>query len=420
MIHNKTLKNPPFENLTGCYLAGGAILSSVTGVEINDYDIYPKDQTKIFDLIYYFIEDENMTLVGETDRSLTFKANHMLDSEGRRKLIQIIKIKDFKTPEDIYNTFDFTVCMALYDYDSKSYHFHESFYPDVAARRINFNVDTKYPYASLVRVKKYAEKGYKISKAESIKIGMSIARVGLPDSWDSLSNAIGGIYGKAVEIGEDKEYTFDNAIEELSNVVIKEPVEDDTLHKQMAKITKNCNPQLAYDLFYKNKKEESIDVVRLGSSYYYIENGLITDDVISYEKNSYYADYASNSLIGNDYNKKNRRIFEAVKYTNVNNVVMDLDVYVVIVDNKLLNCKKVGYRTEFEKIEFSIGDVCSDNLIVFRNMADAMKIRDKCISLHKDENESIRFYKATVSSQNIRHSFNNDILVGRNVEIKGL
>lgn len=205
----------PFD-LTGCFIAGGAVLSAVTKNPIADYDIYPKNEKGREEVITTLLES-NCFIVNISDRAITFKSNILFNKDGTRMLVQVMILDLFPTAQSIFDFFDFTVCMAAYDCDTKQYIFHDDFYPDIASKTLRFNSNTKFPLASMIRVNKYRNKGYYISKFEDAKIALTIAKTGLPTSWDQLETQIGGVYGRELKLQTDKiEFSYENAIKILS------------------------------------------------------------------------------------------------------------------------------------------------------------------------------------------------------------
>lgn len=207
----------PFE-LKNCFIAGGSILSVVTKTEIKDYDIYPKSFEGFSDAVHT-MKEHSAYVVSITEKAITYICNDIHDRSGCRVTAQIMLFDWFDTAEKIFDYFDFTVCMAAYDCDTKSYIFHEDFYPDVSSNTLRFNYKTKYPLGSLLRVHKYKNKGYNIGKLEHTKIALALAKKGLPNSWDELESQIGGFYGKELSLKtENMEYSFENAIQVLSDM----------------------------------------------------------------------------------------------------------------------------------------------------------------------------------------------------------
>lgn len=214
---NRLPKNPDLFDLSGCYIAGGAILSLVTKTEINDYDIYPKSQSD-FENILYKLTDEDCFIMNISDRAITLKSNSMKKDNGERTIVQVMFFDWFENSQKIFDKFDFTACMAAYDCDTKTYEFHPDFYPDVASKTLRFNQNTQFPVSSLLRTEKYKNKGFYLGKAESLKIAMCIAKDGLPQSWRELEKQIGGTYGRQLKLDtKDLPYTYDNVISILND-----------------------------------------------------------------------------------------------------------------------------------------------------------------------------------------------------------
>jgi hypothetical protein len=217
---NKLPKNPLPFGLSGCYLAGGAILSIVTKNEVSDYDIYPKSKEAMLEA-FHQIYDNNCFLVSVSDRAVTFKCNDVLNDAGERAIIQVMTFDEFETPEKIFEYFDFSVCMCAFDTDTEQYHFGPEFWQSVASRTLYFNPKTRYPLNSAIRVGKYTSKGYFLPKAESIKISLAVINSGMPKSWDELEATIGGTYGRQLRLDVgDTEFSYENALTFLSDMVL--------------------------------------------------------------------------------------------------------------------------------------------------------------------------------------------------------
>lgn len=207
--------------IRGAYIAGGSILSQVTKTEISDYDVYPKTKEDAKNIILGFMEEkDHYFVVNITPRAVTLKSNDVDAKSEKREIIQVMIYDTFETPEKIFANFDFTVCMAAYDCDTDEYTYHKDFWPDVASRTLRFNSGTLYPLNSLLRVGKYREKGYYISKPELVKIALTIGKTEQPKSWQELEDQIGGSYGRSISLeAEDREYSFEAALDVLSNLV---------------------------------------------------------------------------------------------------------------------------------------------------------------------------------------------------------
>lgn len=208
-------------SIKGCYTAGGAVLSEVTKTPINDYDIYPKNNEGLLNAISYLLEDEGGFVVGHTDKALTIKTNQVDLKTNLRTIYQIILTDFYPTAESIFEHFDFTVCMAAYDGDTEQLEVHPKFWQDVASRTLRFHMGTLFPLNSLLRIKKYTDRGYFLPKSEHIKMILAAAKKGIPNSWEEFEAQIGGIYGKTVVLDENAKQTafsIEAAVEILDKV----------------------------------------------------------------------------------------------------------------------------------------------------------------------------------------------------------
>lgn len=202
--------------LEGCFIAGGAVLSRVTKQPIADYDVYPKSREAMLDIFAILLEDGYV--VNLSDRAATFKLNNMIGDNGERMIVQVI-IGEFTFPRDIFDCFDFTVCMGAYDVDQKKYFFDDRFWIDVASKDLVFNPGTLYPLNSLIRVNKYKAKGYHISKPQMVKMILTCMNSQFPSSWEDLESQIGGTYGRQIKINsKDLEFNMENIFTVLDGI----------------------------------------------------------------------------------------------------------------------------------------------------------------------------------------------------------
>jgi len=194
-----------------CYLAGGAITSLFCNREVNDYDIYFRNSD---DLIAFLYESwgENW-IVMSTDKAITV---NLLG-----KNVQLIHFKYFDNAYEIFNTFDFTVCMGAFDFVTESFVLHPDFLHHNSQRILKFNPNTAFPIVSLLRVAKYQEKGYEISKSEFIKIILTCMNLKI-ESYDDLKHHLGGMYGinydRLFDEIKDEQFSLSKAIDYISKL----------------------------------------------------------------------------------------------------------------------------------------------------------------------------------------------------------
>jgi len=216
----------PF-NLTGCFIAGGAVLSRATKQPIADWDIYPKTIDNAINIVTELVSSGDAFVVNVSDRAITLKHNDIGD-DGNRQIIQVMYFDIFPTAQDIFDKFDFTICMGAYDCDSKEYVFHEDFWADTASKTLRFNPKTSYPLNSLIRTSKYQKRGYIAGKGEMAKVAIAVAQKGMPTSWKELESQLGGTYGRSLTLQTDGvPFTIEAAYDILGNLDYTTVLTDD-------------------------------------------------------------------------------------------------------------------------------------------------------------------------------------------------
>ena len=221
-------------------IAGGAIVSIFTNREINDIDIYFKNRKHLA----AFVEDVyNQNIYSHTKKATMM--SHTVKDENRNEenkivRIQMIHFKFFKNVNDIFNSFDFTAVMGAYDFNDERFYLHPDFLKHNSQRILKFNSNTDYPLISMIRVKKYEDKGYAISKPELFKIMLSAMDLGIK-SYEELKDHLGGMYGVNYdelfeEIDEGEEFSIEVAISHL-----------DTIHEKIKYYNKNCVSDFDFD-----------------------------------------------------------------------------------------------------------------------------------------------------------------------------
>ena len=104
------------------FIAGGTITSLFNNQEINDIDLYFRSEESVMKFISDIWEDQIWIA------SHTKKATQFTYPIGNKSInIQAIHFKYFGTPEDIFDTFDFTVCMGAFDFEKEEFVLHNDF-----------------------------------------------------------------------------------------------------------------------------------------------------------------------------------------------------------------------------------------------------------------------------------------------------
>lgn len=211
------------------FIAGGTITSLFTGASINDIDIYFRSEQSLVDFLKeHWMDGESFVTC------LTKKSVLMVKGKDPDYLnLQMIHFKYFDKAEDIFDTFDFTVCMGVFDFGTEQFVLHPDFLKHNSQRILKFNKHTAFPIVSLLRVQKYNKKHYAISKPEFIRIALKCMDLNIT-TIEELKDHLGGMYGinydKIVSIDEDEEFSLDLIIDKISNIALdedyfKKPVE---------------------------------------------------------------------------------------------------------------------------------------------------------------------------------------------------
>lgn len=185
-------------------LAGGAVLSNFTHEEVNDVDVYFRSKESMTEAFIRVTKDWDTVYLGHTDKSITLK-----DRETEA-VVQFIYFEYFENAEAVFEAFDFTVCMAAVEMHGENNYelvMHPQFLSDVASRTLHFNNGTRFPYTSLVRTRKYAEKGFKLGKGNLLAIGAACATKPIT-SWDDAREQLGGVYGYQISLQIDEQQEF--------------------------------------------------------------------------------------------------------------------------------------------------------------------------------------------------------------------
>lgn len=219
-----------------CMLVGGALTSILTKKDINDFDIYFKDRDSfVLSLMdvrgikdklpleeypedvetnQQYLDSYDFHYLCHTEKSVTFRPKY---TEG---VFQFIHQNFYNNVEEVFNDFDFTINMIGYDFELDELVVHPETMLHLAQRILVTNSGTKYPLISVLRVNKYQDRGYKISKKEMVKLLLAVSKLEF-NSYEDVGKHIGGLYGTlnvAEVFDTTKEFSIDEVIEQLSEL----------------------------------------------------------------------------------------------------------------------------------------------------------------------------------------------------------
>jgi len=197
----------------GTFLAGGAVLSLMTNKPVNDLDLYFASREAVAEFIE---ENSGVYLHSVTDKSISLSLS---TTKYGTKEFQLIYFDSYSNADEIFSDFDYTCCMCAYSFDDKQFYFHNDFWEHLAAKKLVFSPETKFPIISMLRVEKYQQKGFSISNGELRKIALAISKLNLEDKAEFL-HQYGSMYGleSTVDLFLEDDALFDSekALEKFS------------------------------------------------------------------------------------------------------------------------------------------------------------------------------------------------------------
>lgn len=233
-------------------LAGGTIASLFTSSEINDIDLYFRSKEDFAAFAERVMDGEWIT--SHTNKSTLFQYDELP--------VQLIHFSFFKEVEDVFNSFDFTVCMGAFDFKTREFVFHKDFLKHNSQKILKFNSNTDYPLVSLMRTDKYQKKGYSISKTEMFRIILTCMDLKI-DSYDELEDHLGGMYGESFdnileELDKEEEFDLAIVIDKIKDLSLREDYFKEIKvpeNPDIQEIIKNvCNIKRKYFTAYNDRK----------------------------------------------------------------------------------------------------------------------------------------------------------------------
>jgi len=198
-----------------CYLAGGAITSLFCRREINDFDIYFQSLENVKQLMseYPF---NCAVLVSVSKKGILVKIKDVL--------IHIICFKSFLDLDKLLNSFDFTACMGAYDFETENFVLHPDFLKANSQKTLVFNENTSFPIMSALRVNRYKEKGYTISKEEYLRIIIACMCFSIKN-YDEFKKQIGGMYGdldydEVLKLKNDENFSLSLMAQKMKSIAL--------------------------------------------------------------------------------------------------------------------------------------------------------------------------------------------------------
>ena len=223
-------------------VSGGAIASMLSGEQINDYDLYFRTKETALAVANYYVDlfntpdyvkiskmkgarpavrlDTRVNIKGETEERIiiftqsqgvsgelpddpdiekcdikdaeelcsmsrsdhykkykpVFFSENAISLSGKIQLV----IRFYGTPQEIHNNYDYAHAMNYYDYANDELKLHPEALECLLSKRLIYH-GSLYPIASLFRIRKFLERGWRISAGQILKIVFQLQGVDLSD-----------------------------------------------------------------------------------------------------------------------------------------------------------------------------------------------------------------------------------------------
>ena len=168
---------PLLEQCMNGWVAGGAVRDFFACEDTeSDIDLFFRNRNAL-DLTIKNLESvSGLRKLYDNDAVIAFK--------WRNKVVQLIKQHFFASAKETIEHFDFTVCSCAVDLNGV--YVHDMFFQDLAGRRLAIN-SLPFPLATLERLQKYIEKGYKACNGTLLEIANGIKETNLNSNANALA-----------------------------------------------------------------------------------------------------------------------------------------------------------------------------------------------------------------------------------------
>lgn len=94
-------------------------------------------------------------------------------------------------PDEIHQNYDFVHCTGYYDFGNQKLHISEQALKALLDKRLYY-VGSKYPLCSMIRMRKFLQRGFRISAGQILKISMQIGEFDLTN-FEVLEDQLTGV-----------------------------------------------------------------------------------------------------------------------------------------------------------------------------------------------------------------------------------
>lgn len=137
-----------------CWVAGGSIIDSIIGKEINDIDIFFASEQDKFEAVKHVLKNEGQ-MIKTWDRGVKVNIKNFC--------CDFISYKNINTPKECVESFDFTVCGVAVDKNREVF-YSDHFLSDYNKRLLRYTGNhITLPRNKAARALKYTNKGFSFS-----------------------------------------------------------------------------------------------------------------------------------------------------------------------------------------------------------------------------------------------------------------
>ncbi|WP_313132604.1 hypothetical protein [Anaerocolumna sp.] len=228
-------------------ISGGALVSLLTGAEVNDYDVYFKTKEAVLTVSTYYVDkfneshktsaiikDENGKIkifiqskgvAGEDDETepVIPEETEQVAQEQQEKpkyrpvyltsnaitlsdKIQIV-IRFWGEVEEIHKNYDFAHCTCSWSSWDNNLVLPQKALECIINKELHY-IGSKYPLCSIIRTRKFLERGYTINAGQYLKMCLQLNEFNLHDIEilkDQLVGVDSAYFNRAIEFMEKKQ-----------------------------------------------------------------------------------------------------------------------------------------------------------------------------------------------------------------------
>lgn len=229
-IDDKEIKKIVKENTI---ISGGALVSLLTNQEVNDYDVYFKTKDAVIAVANYYVKKFNDThkigafldlkdesrvkvyissqgVAGEEESEPPFPFEHEVEESNSTQIekpkyrpvyltsnaitlsdkIQIV-IRFWGDVDEIHKNYDFAHCTCSWSSWDNNLMLPQKALECIINKELYY-VGSKYPLCSIIRTRKFLERGYTINAGQYLKMCLQLGELDLHDV-DTLKDQLVGV-----------------------------------------------------------------------------------------------------------------------------------------------------------------------------------------------------------------------------------